>query len=404
MRILHVVPYYLPAWRYGGPIRSVHGLCKGLAGLGHDVHVFTTNIDGRGDSDVPLGAAVTIDGVKVWYFASRWLRRLHWSPSLGEALRKQVRSFDLLHLHTIYLWPTTAAARAARRAGVPYLLAPRGMLVPELIRRKNRSVKKAWIASFERRNLAHAAMVHFTSSIEAGEAEKLGIVCKQTCIIPNGIDLDEDAANDDTASAVDQALADRRFLLFIGRVNWEKGLDRLITALPRVHDCDLVIAGNDEGGYRRRLEAIARELGVHDRITFLGTVHGRGKSELLRRACALILPSYSENFGNVVLEAMAAGCPAIVTPEVGAAEIVRRTGGGVVLDGEPESMATGVNNLLAQPQILRQMGERAQAVVNAQFTWEAIARMTDRIYRRILAESSHAASTLDARVKIPSDS
>jgi glycosyltransferase involved in cell wall biosynthesis len=393
----------LPAWRYGGPVRSVHGLCKGLAGLGHDVHVFTTSIDGPGDSDVPLNQAVTVDGVNVWYFSSRWLRRLHWSPSLGEALARQVSSFDLLHLHTIYLWPTTAAARAARRARIPYVLAPRGMLVSNLINGKNRHVKKAWIACFERRNLAHAAMVHFTSTVEAEEAARLGVVCRQSCIIPNGIDLDEPATADEAAPTAHPSTGSRRYLLFIGRVNWEKGLDRLIAALPRIRDCDLIIAGNDEAGYQRKLEALARHSGVQERIKFVGAVYGARKAELLRRAAALILPSYSENFGNVVLEAMAAGCPAIVTPEVGAAEIVQQTGGGVALDGHPETMAAGINRLLAEPHTLQQMAERARTAIDAQFTWQAVARTTDRMYRRILAESSRIASTLHAPVNISSD-
>lgn len=401
MRVLHVSPYYLPAWRYGGPIRSVHGLCKGLASLGHDVHVFTTNVDGPNDLDVPLNEPVPIDGVKVWYFPSRRLRRLHWAPLLGEALEQQVSSFDLLHLHTIYLWPTTAAAHAARRRGIPYVLAPRGMLVSELINGKNRYVKKAWIACFERSNVRHSAMVHFTSTIEAEEARKLGITCRQSCIIPNGIDPVERSTEDDTPPTANTP--GRRFLLFIGRVNWEKGLDRLIAALPRVRDCDLIVAGNDEEDYQRRLETMARELGVHERITFVGTVEGPRKAELLGQAAALVLPSYSENFGNVVLEAMAAGCPAIVTPEVGAAEIVQRTGAGVVLEGRPEALAGGINKLLADPQALREMGARARSAIDGQFTWQAIARSTDRVYRRILAGSSQSASALHARVNISSD-
>jgi glycosyltransferase involved in cell wall biosynthesis len=367
------------------------------------VHVFSTNIDGPRDLNVPLNAPVTVDGVKVWYFASRWLRRLHWSPHMGEALTRQVSSFDLLHLHTIYLWPTTAAAHAARRAGVPYLLAPRGMLVLNLINGKNRYVKKAWIACFEKANLAHAAMVHFTSSVEANEAARLGIVSRNSCIIPNGIDLNEPAIAGATAPTAPLEMGKRRFLLFLGRVNWEKGLDRLIAALPHIRDCDLIIAGNDEEGYQQRLVAIARHLGVQERITFAGPVYGLQKAELLRQAVALVLPSYSENFGNVVLEAMSAGCPAIVTPEVGAAEIVRQTGGGVVLEGDPETMAAGINKLLAKPRVLREMAARGRTAVHAQFTWEAIARTTDRIYRRILADSPRVASTLHTPVNISSE-
>ena len=85
MRILHVTPTYLPATRYGGPIRSVHGLCRALARRGHAVHVFTTRVDGPADSAVPVGAPVGLDGVRVWYFDSPTARRLYWSPGLGRA-------------------------------------------------------------------------------------------------------------------------------------------------------------------------------------------------------------------------------------------------------------------------------------------------------------------------------
>jgi glycosyltransferase involved in cell wall biosynthesis len=170
-----------------------------------------------------------------------------------------------------------------------------------------------------------------------------------------------------------------------------------------VTDCDLIVAGNDEEGYQRRLEAMVRQLGVDSRVAFIGAVDARRKSELLRQAVALILPSYSENFGNVVLEAMAEGCPAIVTPEVGAAEIVRRTGGGVVLEGQPDALAAGLNKVLAQPQALRAMGEQARSAIAEQFSWQAIARSADRIYRRILAGSSQSTSALQARANVSPD-
>ena len=99
MKVLHVVPTYLPALRYGGPIHSVHGLCKALAARGHEVEVFTTNVDGPVDTDVPLGVPVDLDGVKVWYFPVPALRRLYWSPAMGEALQRRVKEFDVVHTH-----------------------------------------------------------------------------------------------------------------------------------------------------------------------------------------------------------------------------------------------------------------------------------------------------------------
>ena len=102
-------------------------------------------------------------------------------------------------------------------------------------------------------------------------------------------------------------VAHRPFVLFLGRLNWKKGLDRLIPAMQQVTNADLLIAGNDEENYRPELEALARRCGVADRVCFLGPVDGEKKWELLSSAELLALPSYSENFGNVVLEAMAVG-------------------------------------------------------------------------------------------------
>ena len=153
LRILHVVPTYFPAVRYGGPIRSVHALAQALVARGHEVHVFTSSVDGPGNLDVPHGTPVDLDGVQVRYFPVRFMRRLYWCPSLAHALRRVIDSFDVVHLHSVFLWPTWAAARIARRAGTPYVVSPRGMLGAEVVRREIRLVKSAWIRLIEQRTV-----------------------------------------------------------------------------------------------------------------------------------------------------------------------------------------------------------------------------------------------------------
>lgn len=381
MRILHVVPSYLPAVRYGGPIVSVHGLCKALARRGHEVHVFTTNVDGPRDSDVPLGVPVDLDGVKVWYFPSRRLRRLYWAPEMGRALEDQVPRFDVLHLHSVFLWPTTAAARTARRCGVPYVLAPRGMLVGDLIRRKSRWLKKAWITLFEQCNLDRAAAIHVTSVVEARDLEELCYRCAPIHIVPNGVDL-HDATGEigEHNVRVEDALSGGPYVVFLGRINWKKGLDRLIEALPGIPDAKVVIAGNDEENYTAELQKLATRRGVAGRISFVGPVYGNDKLELLRNASVLILPSYSENFGNVVLEAMIAGCPVVVTAEVGIASTVRETGCGLVVDGNPESLADGIGSLLRNPLLGKEMGARGMSAAAQRFSWDVAAEQMEKVY------------------------
>ena len=152
LRILHVVVTYYPAVRYGGPIRSVHGLAAAQAQRGHDVHVYTTNVDGDSVLDVPTDRPAELDGVKVHYFpVSQALRRLYGSPALARRVRETIGEFDVAHIHAVFLLPLRDAARAAARAGVPYVVTPRGMLIRVLIQRKSRWVKTAWINLIERK-------------------------------------------------------------------------------------------------------------------------------------------------------------------------------------------------------------------------------------------------------------
>ena len=113
MKILHVTPTYVPAWRYGGPIVSVHGLCRALVRRGHQVSVYTTTVDGEGELSVPVASAQDVDGVEVSYFRCDGPRRLYWSTGLRRALAGCVRSFQIVHAHACFLLPPTWAARSA---------------------------------------------------------------------------------------------------------------------------------------------------------------------------------------------------------------------------------------------------------------------------------------------------
>lgn len=352
------------------------------------MHVFTTNVDGSSDLKVPLETPVDRDGVKVWYFPSKHFRRLYGSPSMRTALITQVRSFDLLHLHSVYLWPTWAAARTAERTEVPYIVAPRGMLVKELIHKKSRWIKSAWIRFIERHTLENATGIHVTTELEAEELKRFGFNLPSVFIVPNGVDYEASIYLEVEPSLLVKGIAGKiPFLLFLGRINWKKGLDRLIPALTYVPDIPLIIAGNDEENYQPVLEKLAETHRVRDRILFVGSVQDSDKVALLKNAAALILPSYSENFGNVILEAMAAGCPVVVTPEVGLANIVKQTGAGLVIEGKPSVLGESLKNLLSDPERLRYLGEQGQKAVAVNFTWNSVGKQMENVYRTILKSS-----------------
>jgi glycosyltransferase involved in cell wall biosynthesis len=391
LRILHVSPTYYPAVRYGGPIRSVHSLARALVERGHEVHVFTSSMDGPLNLDVPLRRSVNLDGVQVSYFPVHFLRRLCWCPSLRAAARDRVSEFDVMHLHSVFLWPTWAAARIARPAGLPYFVSPRGMLGSAVIRGKSRLIKSAWIRLIEQKTLLNSAGIHVTADLERDEIQALGLRTPDIFCVPNGVSW---PATISPLSAGPFAAISRPYALFLSRIDWKKGLDRLITAWKWVPHLSLVIAGNDESGYRQKLEQLALECQVRDRIHFIGAVSDEHKWALYEQATMFVLPSYSENFGNVVAEAMAMGCPVVVTPEVGLASLVQKCGAGVVTDGAPPKLAEAIRRLIHDSAGRRLMGERGRATARQELSWESAAGRMEAHYRRVCVERAGRHSTV----------
>ncbi len=369
----------------------MHGLAAALAQRGHDVHVYTTSLDGDSDLDVPIGEPVDLDGVSVHYFRVAALRRLCWAPALERRLRDSIAGFDVLHIHGIYSLPLLAAARAAARAGVPYVVAPRGMLVRDLISRKSRWVKSAWIQLFERSTLGRAAAVHVTAEVEGHELRAMGLPARRIACIPNGVKWPR---QHEPLEAGPYGELPERYVLYLSRINWKKGLDRLITAWQSIPDVPLVIAGNDDEGYQPKLLELARSLGVADRVMFVGPVGDAHKWALYERAQAFVLPSYSENFGNVVAEAMAMGCPVVLTSEVGIAPLVEAAGAGVVTDGAPEKLAATLQGLLADPLRRQEMGRRGAEAARTQLSWSGVVETTETLYREVLGRQDEGGAAV----------
>jgi glycosyltransferase involved in cell wall biosynthesis len=385
MRLLHVVPTYLPARRYGGPIVAVHGLCRALAARGHDVEVYTTSIDGASDSAVPHEQPVLLDGVKVRYFASPRLRRLAYAPALSRALRGAAAGFDVAHLHSVFLWPTWRAARIAQAAGLPYVISPRGMLVKRLIASRSRWVKSAWIALIERANLERAAAVHATSDVERSELVQFGWKLRRIVVAPNAVEEADERARNAAPSADIAALArEQPLVLFFGRLARVKGLDRLLRAFAGTERGILGIVGTDYENLAAELLQLADSLHIRHRLRLVTrVVSGADKESVFAAARVVVLPSYSESFGNTVAEALLRGIPAIVTPEVGAAEAVIRSGGGLVADGAAQPLGAAIAALVDDPARAAAMGAAGRRYVQHHYAWPAVAGQMEALYEEL---------------------
>ncbi len=131
MKILHIVPAYLPAHRYGGPIESVHNLNVALARAGHDVTVFTTDINGEGRVSVKTDALVMMDGVRIFYFRGSFPRLWFYSRDMHHALAERMNEFDIVHITSVFLAASALGARYAKKIKRPYVISPRGSLMHE---------------------------------------------------------------------------------------------------------------------------------------------------------------------------------------------------------------------------------------------------------------------------------
>jgi glycosyltransferase involved in cell wall biosynthesis len=362
MRVLHVSPYYAPAFVYGGPPRSIHGLCRALTHHGVEVEVFTTDANGAGALPAAVTRARQFDGVRVRYFRRAWPLWPIGSRELVAAMRRATSTFDLVHIHGLWNRVVWAAAREAQRARVPFVVSPRGMLEDATVAHHGWRKRLAY-AAFERHTLNGAALFHATSP---READTIRLVCPgaDVVLIPNGITV---------PPAVTPLRDGPPVLAFVGRLHVIKRVDLLLDAFALVRavraDARLIIAGPDEQGLRASLDS---RHGFGDAVSWVGVVDDAARDVVLAPARALVMCSDSESFGMAVVEAMAAGRPVVVTRTAGWPGIDAR-GAGFRVDQTAPAIAGALLRLIDDRRMAAAMGQRGRDWVQQDFTWPAVA-------------------------------
>lgn len=391
MKVLHLVSFYTPAFLGGGPIFSIHNLNKWLVKKGVQVTVFTTNLDGAsGNLDVPLSQPVSIDGVVVWYFPVVFFRKFEYSRVFHKKLAEAVSQFDLIHIDSIFRATSTLGGYYARKCKKPHLISPRGSLMKKPLKKKSSLKKKIYLALVEKRNLARAGVIHFTTEREKGEYEALGLPARKAVVIPNGLDPAD--LNQETPAnffrnkfGIDKS---KKIILFLSRISWKKGLDTLISACADVFedfpDALLVIVGSDDEGYQKKVEDIINKNGVKSSVIFAGLLLGKDKIAVLRESDVFVLPSYSENFGMAVIEAMYFGLPVVVTPEVGIAKKIEEADAGLVVKKETKAVTEAIKKIISNKDLAEEIGKRGRELVEREFLMPSIAEKWLQEYRSII--------------------
>ncbi|MGI8827578.1 MAG: glycosyltransferase [Chloroflexota bacterium] len=382
MRILHVAPCYAPSWAYGGPVHALTGLAQEQVRAGHDVHVFTTDgFMNPADTNVWESQGVVVHRFAV--VSQRLARgaRLFVAPGFHRFISSVVRRADIVHIHEHRTLQAAAAASAARRAGIPYVLSTHGSL-PLIAQRALQ--KKVFDRMAGNRVIDGAAAFVAVSSMEHGQLLTRGIGDSRIRVIPNGLDEDFLQPLPDPGTFRSQHhLEGAELILFLGRLHAQKGLDALIEAfasIARARDrAALVIAGPDDG-YGEHLRRTVHNLGPRSRVKLVGPLYGHSKTQAYVDADLVAYPSPYEIFGLVPLEAIACGTPAVVCAGTASADIVDRLGGGVAVPpGDAKSLSEACVSILDDPNMTRRLRLRRQDVME-HYSWTTIAAEMQGVY------------------------
>ncbi len=385
MRVLHVIPSV--ASSDGGPSRAILVMERALTAAG--VEVFTATTD-HGRATDPRVETVPVGERNVRRLYSRkWTSFYKVAPGLVPWLWHNVRTFDVVHIHALFSFCSTAAGLIARMRGVPYVVRPLGTLTAYGMKRRA-SLKRASFALLEAPILRRAAAVHFTSDDEQIEARALGIPMREV-IIPLGVEMLE-PGDPNRLDAEFPALAGKPAILFLSRLDPKKNIEALFDAFasnPRARDTSmLLVAGSGDAGYCERLKSAAQAFGIADRVIWLGHVEGQRKRNVFARADVFVLPSFSENFGIAAVEAMLAGLPCVLAQGVAVATEAAKDGAAISTPPRPDAIAEALDQLLLNPTLRQHMAQNAVVHARRLYSTHAMAEALKSLYANLSASSS----------------
>jgi glycosyltransferase involved in cell wall biosynthesis len=378
MRILHVIPDLAP--ETGGPVTAVLGLAEAQAGMGHEVSIAS--------SDYGLDTTPQIDNVEFSLFSCRY-DAWRWSPELGRHLERIVKGFDVVMVESLWQYPTFIAGKICRAAGMPYIISPNGMLDEWSLSQKAWK-KRPYMTLIERATLLGANAIHLTSEGELSHSH-LNRWRVPKIVIPLGLPKSKYADLPDEESFIRRypELSGKQIVLFLGRLHYKKQLDVVIRAFHQAcfdkPDAQLVLAGAGEGPYVESLHDLVKRLGIKDRVLFTGILKGDAVKEVFRAASVFVLPSWQENFGLALVEAMAAQCPVVISDHIDLAPDVAQAKAGLVVSPNTEETAEAITRLLENEEMRREMGSRGRRLVLEKFTWERCALDFNEVFDDILA-------------------
>lgn len=396
MNLLHVIPYFAPAWAYGGVVRATTDLTRALAGAGHNVVVVTTDTlspSERIDTEEEIIDGVRVIRLRNWSNLLRGKLNLS-SPRMFTATIRalmEAHKAEIVHCHELRTTENLRLAALAKELRVPLVLSAHGTLPYDTGRQ---AAKQLWDRAFGSRLLPHFAQVIALTGAETDEARAVWAACgvplpdERISVVPNGIYVNDFAALPPTGPfRARWNLGGGPVVLFLGRLQERKGVQLLIPAFAQavehVPDARLLIVGPDEG-MRVVAQAQVEEYGLGDHVIFTGLLTGPDRLAALAAADLFAMPAVGEGFSMAVLEAMACGLPVLLTPGCNFPEAAAE-GAGLVVPREVPALAEALTALLTDADQRASMGRCAQALIRERYTWAQVATQMEAVYRMVAA-------------------
>ena len=372
---------------YGGPVYSVVAFARAARAAGVEV-----TIAGPTPPDKELDWVHTeLPGMTIHTFATVGADAFILSLPLVTWLRRHASEFDVIHVHGLLNPVSSLSALAAVRKKVPLVLHPFGTLSQYTFKHRRRWLKKAYFRLLDGPNLRAAGAIHFTTATERDESRlhKLEWGGRAHVIPPPWIGDNVPS----TRRIIDRPAVN---VLIIARLHPVKNIEGLLdawtTVVKRVPDARLTIAGDGKPDYMRELRARVARLGIKSSVRFAGFVRAAEKAQLLAAADLFVLPSYHENFGVVVLEALAAGIPVVLTPEVQICSFVLEHALGRVAKRSPDEIAEAIIEALADTDLRVRCRDVAPSLLTEHFAPQKVGIMLRNMYEYAIKQTRSRAA------------
>jgi glycosyltransferase involved in cell wall biosynthesis len=378
LKLLHIIPTYKPAFIYGGPIFSVSLLCENLAKAGHEVLMLTTTANGPNELDVPTGTVQNVDGVPTIYYRRYTKDHTHLAPALIWHVFKKCKNYDAVHIHSWWNIPVILCVLCCWLRGVKPVLSPRGMLSGFTFEKNNSSAKGLFHRSLGK-FLLQKTRLHLTSEAERQEAAHIGT---DSFVLPNFI---QTVVTGDGSRPPALKSGSPFTIIFLSRIHPKKNLEGLMGALGMAQfDFTLKIAGMGEAEYIAKLKTLATEKGISEKVEWVGELFDEDKFDFYKNADLFVLPSFNENFANVVIEVLSTGTPVMVSDEVGLAAYVVDNGLGWTCSTEPSAIAGQLGEIVQQKEKLAAIRQQAPAIIKRDFSPQNLTGQYVGEYQKLL--------------------